>query len=237
MSGKITALKVQKRNNQRVNVYLEGEYSFGLARITAAWLKVGQELSDEKISDLKSEDARETAYQRALSLLENRPRSESEIRRALARHDIAEENINDVIHRLTRSGLVNDKQFASLWVENRQEFRPRSRKALAFEMHQKGIARDAIEQVLSGISDQDEEDLAFQAASRQARKYRNMDWPSFRQKMAGFLARRGFSYETSFAAIQRAWQDLSIQNTGQECNSLSPDNKNLLNERHHDERR
>ena len=237
MSGKITALKVQKRNNQRVNVYLEGEFAFGLARITAAWLRLDQELSDEKIAQLQQEDARETAHQRALRLLEKRPRSESEIRRSLARHDIEEDVINDVIQRLTRSGLVNDKKFANLWVENRQEFRPRSRKALAFEMRQKGISNEAIDQVLNGISDQDEEDLAYQAASRQAHKYKSMDWTSFRQKMAGFLARRGFNYETSFTAIQRTWQDLHALNTDQDPNFLSSDNKNLINERHQDERR
>jgi regulatory protein len=235
MSGKITALKVQKRNNQRVNVYLEGEFAFGLARITAAWLRLGQELSDEKIAQLLSEDARESAYQRALHLLERRSRSEAEIRRSLARQEIEEDVINNVIQRLARSDLVNDKKFASLWAENRQEFRPRSRKALAFEMRQKGIASDAIDQVLSGISDQDEEELAYQAASKQARKYKNLDWPNFRQKMAGFLARRGFNYETSLSAIQRTWQEASDQDSDQEHDLPSPENKNSLNERQQNE--
>jgi len=235
MSGKITALKVQKRNSQRVNVYLDDEYAFGLARITAAWLQVGQELSDAKIDQLQSDDARETAYQRALGLLDRRPRSEQEIRRYLVKHDIEEEVVNDVLQRLSHSGLVNDKDFASLWVENRQSFRPRSRKALAFEMRQKGIASDAIDQVLGEISDQDEEDLAYQAASQQARKYKNMDWLGFRQKLSGFLARRGFDYETSRAAIQRAWQDLTVEDTGTGSTSFS--HKNLKNERHQDDRR
>jgi len=53
MTKKITALKVQKRNPNRVNIYLDGEYAFGLARITAAWLHVGQELGDEKIAELQ----------------------------------------------------------------------------------------------------------------------------------------------------------------------------------------
>ena len=56
MGKQITDLKAQKRNHQRVNVYLDGEYAFGLSRIVAAWLHVGQELSPEKIKELKLED-------------------------------------------------------------------------------------------------------------------------------------------------------------------------------------
>ena len=52
--AKITGLKLQKRNNDRVNVYLDGEFAFGLSRIVAAWLRTGQELSDEKIAELKA---------------------------------------------------------------------------------------------------------------------------------------------------------------------------------------
>ena len=63
MTRRITALKLQKRNHTRVNVYLDGEYAFGLARIVAAWLTVGTELSDEKIAMLQAEDQREMTYQ------------------------------------------------------------------------------------------------------------------------------------------------------------------------------
>lgn len=238
MSGRITALKAQKRNVQRVSVYLDGEYAFGLTRITAAWLAVGQELSDEKIAQLRADDASESAYQQALRLLDKRPRSESEVRRNLVQHGISDDVIQEVLQRLKRSGLVNDAQFASLWVENRREFRPRSRKALAYEMRQKGISRDAIDQALHEISEQDEEEFAYQAAGKQARKYTNLDWPEFRQKMAGFLARRGFNYETSAAALQRVWQELQAEQDGSEPDSLSSGNPhNKLNERHYHERR
>ena len=56
---KITALQVQKRNPNRVNIHLDGEFAFGVARIVAAWLRIGQELSEEKIGQLQAEDGRE----------------------------------------------------------------------------------------------------------------------------------------------------------------------------------
>jgi regulatory protein len=50
---KITAIKVQKRNSNRVNIYLDGEYAFGLARSVAAWLSIDQNLNEKKIDELQ----------------------------------------------------------------------------------------------------------------------------------------------------------------------------------------
>ncbi|HOG79782.1 MAG TPA: hypothetical protein PK454_08510, partial [Anaerolineaceae bacterium] len=68
MDQKITALKVQKRNPNRVNVYLDGDFAFGLARVVAAWLQIGQILTPEKITSLQAQDTHEVAYQKALQL-------------------------------------------------------------------------------------------------------------------------------------------------------------------------
>jgi len=212
VSGTITALKAQKRNAQRVNIFLDGEFAFGLSRITAAWLAIGQELSDDKIAQLQHDDAREVAHQRALRLLERRERTESEIRRNLAKHEVPETVIDEVLTRLKASGLVNDDRFANLWIENQRRFRPRSRKALAFEMRQRGVESEAIEQALEKISIEDEQEMAETAARAYVRKnerrLRNQEWQSFRTKLGSYLTRRGFSYGICGPIIRQAWDSL-----------------------------
>jgi regulatory protein len=204
MSGIVTAMKVQKRNPQRVNIYLDGEYTFGLARITAAWLQIGQQLSDEKIAQLKADDSYEAAYQNALHLLNYRPRSSAEVRKNLEKHGYDPEVIEQVLERLGRSGLVNDGQFAQTWVDNRSEFRPRGRRLLSMELRQKGLDDEAIE---SALSELDEEELAAQAALKYRRKLQGLPKPDFRRKLAGFLARRGFGYDVIEPVLERAWQE------------------------------
>jgi regulatory protein len=204
MSGIVTAMKVQKRNPQRVNVYLDGEYAFGLARITAAWLQIGQQLSDEKIAQLQADDSYEAAYQKALHLLNYRPRSSTEVRKNLEKHGYDPEVIEQVLERLGRSGLVNDRQFAQTWVDNRSEFRPRGRRLLNMELRQKGLDDEAIE---SALSELDEEQLAYQAALKYQRKLQDLPKPDFRRKLAGFLARRGFGYAVIEPVLERVWQD------------------------------
>ena len=71
---KITAIEVQKKNPNRVNISLDDQFAFGLSRLAAAWLKVGQTLSEEKIADLQSADAREVAFQKAMRFLGYRAR-------------------------------------------------------------------------------------------------------------------------------------------------------------------
>ena len=206
MELKITAIVRQKRNPERVSIFLDDEYAFGLTRIVAAWLQVGQYLSEEKIASLQAEDAREVAYLKAIKYLDYRERSEAEIRIHLNKRDINESVIEDVIDRLLRSGLVDDRRFAANWVENRLEFRPRGRRALFYELRQKGISEEIIQEMLDSIND---EELAYQAAIKKAKNYQSLEWDDFRKKMLGFLSRRGFSYDITPTIMTRVWNELN----------------------------
>ena len=201
---KITALAVQKKNPNRVNIHLDGEFAFGLARIVAAWLRVGQELSDEKIEQLQVEDARERAYQQAMLFLSYRARSESEIRQNLRKHEIPEPVIEQTLERLRQDGLANDDQFARAWVENRSVFRPRSRRLMAMELRQKGLNDEA---VTSATADVDDAALAYEAALKRVSRLKGLEWNEFRKKLSDFLARRGFSYSVIAPVVTRMWNE------------------------------
>jgi regulatory protein len=201
---KITAIEVQKRSPNRVNIHLDGEFAFGLARIVAAWLRVGQELSEEKIQQLQLEESRERAYQQAMLFLSYRARSESEIRKNLRKHEIPEPVIEQTLERLRQDGLANDHQFARSWVENRSAFRPRSRRLMAMELRQKGLSNET---VASATADVDDEALAYQAAEKRVSRLRDLEWNEFRKKMSDYLARRGFSYSVIAPVVTRIWNE------------------------------
>lgn len=201
---KITALKAQKKNPHRVNVYLDGEFAFGLARIVAAWLNVGQELSNQKITELLEQDAEELAYQRALKLISYRPRSETEIRNNLLKHKVSDQVISSTLTRLREASLVDDRAFASAWVENRTEFRPRGKFALRYELIKKGIGEEIIDEILESV---DEESLAYHASIKKCRQLKNLDEKEFTKKLIAFLSRRGFDYDTAKLTVARLWQE------------------------------
>jgi regulatory protein len=199
---KITAISVQKRNPNRVNIHLDGEFAFGVARITAAWLKIGDELSDEKIAKILAEDTREWAYQQALLFLSYRVRSEKEIRQNLQKHEMTDDVIEETLERLRKAGLANDNEFAQAWVENRSTFRPRSRRALAMELRQKGLDDETVSSVISEV---DEDALAYDAAQKRVGRLKGLEWNDFRKKLSEFLARRGFPYSVISPVVTRTW--------------------------------
>jgi len=201
---KITAIEVKKRDPNRVNIHLDGEYAFGLARITAAWLKVGMEIDLQKIERLQADDARERAYQQTLHYLQHRARSEEEIRQNLRKHKVDEAIIEETIKRLRRGRLADDDQFAKIWVENRSAFRPRSRRALTIELKQKGLTEPAIKSALEAV---DDEAMAYEAAVKRIRRLEGLEWPDFRKKLGEFLVRRGFSYSIIAPVVTKVWNE------------------------------
>jgi len=206
VAGEVTAIKAQKRNKDRVNIYLDGEYSFSVKMIVAASLQRGDYLADEEIKELQMQDAFQKAYDRALNYLAYRPRSSAEVSRYLAGRRVPSQVGEEVLQRLSAAGLLDDLAFARYWVENRETFRPRGRRLLRQELRQKGVDDELIAEALGEV---DEEESAYQAALRQARKYAGLDDGLFRQRMHNFLRRRGFSYEVVRETISRLLQQRS----------------------------
>lgn len=208
MAGTITALVVQKRNKQRVNVHLDGEFAFGLSVIKAAGLRKGQQLTEADIENLQREDSAEVAYERALNFLAYRPRSEWEVRRKLVNKDreIAEDILDEVIARLERAGLLDDAEFARYWVSNRQEFKPRSKRALSYELQQKGVGRQHIDAAVANV---DESQAALHAAQKRARRLARLERDLFYKRLGDFLARRGFAYDVTREVVDAMWSEVA----------------------------
>jgi regulatory protein len=204
--GKITALSVQKRNRERVNVYIDDEFAFGLAYVAAARLRVGQELSQDEIKALKSQDTVEKAKDNAYRLISLRPRSIAEIQRNLRKKGYEPEVIEQVIDRLVELDFLNDEAFAQYWIEQRDTFKPRSHLALRQELQQKGISRNIIDQALTAS---DETVTVRAAAEKKARQLSHYPEDEFKKKLGQFLQRRGFRYALIKDISDEMWQEFA----------------------------
>jgi regulatory protein len=206
MAGRITALRYQKKNQDRVSIYLDDQFAFGLPAVMAASLKRGQYLSDVEIMALQRQGDVETGYHRALEYLSYRPRSRAEVTTYLQKHGMSEGQAETVTGRLQRAGLLDDEAFARYWVENRERFRPRGLRALRYELRSKGISQEIIDQVLASV---DASASAHRAASNKARQLSHLDQQSFHRKLVGYLARRGFDYEVAREVATCCWTELT----------------------------
>jgi regulatory protein len=206
MTKTITALTVQARNTNRVNVFLDGDYAFALDVMAAARLHRGQTLTAEEVAALVAEEEQTSAYHQALRHLGGRPHSRAEIQRHLISKRFSSEAIDSAIERLQRDGLVDDAEFARFWTENRVEFRPRSTRALRYELRQKGVDGADIDAALVEV---DDEHSAWAAVQSKLALWQKLPPEEFEKKLFGFLARRGFDFDTARGVLRKAKADLA----------------------------
>src|SRR5215471_17729211 len=144
---RITALEPQANNPDRINLFVDGRFLMGVNAVVVLQmdLRLEQELSPEQLAQLQSEEIEQRAVDRALNYLSFRPRSREEVRRYLRRKETPPEIIEAALARLDRLDYVNDRAFASFWVENREQFNPRGAHALKNELRMKGVERDLVD--------------------------------------------------------------------------------------------
>ena len=202
---KVTSIEPQRRKG-RVNVFLDGEFAFGLRLDVArrSGLRPGESLSDSQIEELERADRFHQCHDASLRYLGYRPRSEGELRERLRRRGFGDEDIEGVITKLKRDGLVDDASFARFWSDNRAQFSPRGRFMLKTELRGKGVDPRIIEEVTGDI---DEEEGAYRAARRKATVLREREYHVFRRRLGDFLRRRGFGYEVINQTIERVWRE------------------------------
>lgn len=201
----ITGLETQKRNVRRVNVSIDGEFAFSLSLDEAAKLHKGQALSAADVARLQGDDEVQRAVDRALRFLAVRPRSEHEVRQSLRSKEVPPPVIDRALEQLRALGYLDDHAFAEFWANDRRQFKPLSARALRYELRQKGISADIIDEVLRA---QDDSEGAYKAAQSQVRRIRSTERSEMHQKLMMFLARRGFPYRVSRDAVARLLDEL-----------------------------
>lgn len=206
----ITALQPQATNSERVNIFVDGHFLLGIHTLIALrmGLQVGQELTADQLAELQREEALQQAVDRALNYLSLRPRSREEVRRYLRRKETAPALIEEAIARLDHLALVDDRAFGSFWLEAREQFSPRSARALKNELRMKGVEREIIDEI---VSDEQDEERAMRAARKKAlllAKQPSIDFATFRNRLGSFLQRRGFNYEITRKTVRALWQEL-----------------------------
>jgi regulatory protein len=143
---------------------------------------------------------------KALHFLSYRSRSEKEITAFLQKHKTPQDISEKVVTFLKEHKFVNDEEFARLWIESRLRARPKAIRLIRLELKQKGISQDTIEDTISNleltntkISDLES---AKKLVEKKIDKYKHLSKNEIYQKLGGFLARRGFNWDTIKEALK-----------------------------------
>ncbi len=194
--GRITAIKVQQRDNARVNIFIDETFAFGLHMDIQLdhRLKAGDVLDEAAIARLLKEDEAKKAITAALNLISYRPRAAGELRTKLREKGYAPEAVDTAVARMQDLRYLDDEAFAERWVESRQSSRPRSERMLKRELAQKGVDKETIERAVeeAGV---DEYGDALELARKKYESLRGQDRDVRYRRLSGFLGRRGYGYD------------------------------------------
>jgi len=149
-------------------------------------------------------DPREVARHIVLRQLAIAPRSRAQLGQTLAQRGCPAEVAESVLDRMTEVGLVDDEAFASMLVRSQQARRGLSRRGLARELRTKGIVGDVADEALAAISEEDEREGARTLVSKKLRAMHGLGIEVQTRRLAGMLARKGYSSSVSYAVIREA---------------------------------
>ena len=214
---RITRIESQKRRSGRKSIYADGKFLAGVDAETIARLALrpGDSLSEEQVTSLLQTEEFLAAKNAALRLLAIRPRTEREIRDRLRRKNLPDAQIARVTGELKAAGLLDDAEFARLYIRSARTRKPSGGRRLREKLLQLGVDRTTIEDVLEEHSrETDLREETMRAARQYLRRHRSEriapDNTQLKKRLIAFLERRGFAWEDIMATAERALESGSV---------------------------
>ncbi len=199
---KITDISPQKNTSYKINVFVDNKFATGID--DATWVKYGFKIGDTitsaQVNLLKETNHFNKAYNSALKLLSYRPQSCLEIKQKLFKK-YTSHIIDKVIKKLEYRNLINDQDFANLWIQERSKTKLRSRRQLTQELIKKGIDKESISNAMNLIMLDDTETES--ATKLLVKKMRQLNTTEVNEKAKIYLASKGFDYKTILAAQEK----------------------------------
>ncbi|PZT68403.1 recombination regulator RecX [Streptomyces sp. SW4] len=152
-------------------------------------------------------DPVEQARAICLRLLTGTPRTRKQLADALRKREIPDDAAEEVLSRFEEVGLIDDSAFADAWVESRHHGRGLARRALAQELRTKGVDPTLIDAAVSQLDSEQEEATARELVARKLRATRGLDRDKRLRRLAGMLARKGYSEGMALRVVRQALEE------------------------------
>ncbi len=197
---KITDIQKQKHNSKRYSIFIDGEFAFGLDEIDVLYYKLlnTSEISEEKLNYIKENVLFSKARDTAVKYLSFKSRTKKEIVLKLEEKDYPKDIIEKVIKLLEKYNYINDYNYAGSFLRDKFNLNGFGIERIKYELKQKGISEEITQKVIED-NPLNETEKAAELVRRKYGEY-NFDIKE-RRKIAGFLQRRGFSYDTTKAVF------------------------------------
>ena len=191
----MTVSKIEPLSKSRYKVFIEGQFAFTLYKGELSRYHIAEDNRiDEEVYDILRKLVIKRAKLRAMHLLSDMGRTESQLRTKLKQGGYPDEAVEEAIRYVKSFGYINDAEYVRSFIDSRKE--KKSKKEIYAALKQKGVDSDIIEQVFEEM-DYGEEDSrqAIEALMRKRNYNPETADAKEKQKMMGYLMRKAFSYQ------------------------------------------
>ncbi len=192
----VSAVEPQKKNKNRYNVFVDGEYtaSLGAEALVTFGIREGAAVDMETLKEAVSRDNAQYAFDSAVKLIAHKMRTRAELKDRLTERGIDEAAVEDALDKLASYGYVDDAAFAGEYVRSAMQTGRWGRKAVEYRLKDKGIESNVIDEALKEYTEEDEKRIARKQLQAAAGRLKGVEARKARQKEYAALARHGFDY-------------------------------------------
>ena len=204
---RISRLSVNLKRPNKINLFVDGKFVGVLSQETVAKYALYKDklITEQDLEEILKQEAVYDYKVKVIELINKRPRSEKELRQYLEQKfaraqkmssSLTEEIIETIISELKQKQYLNDAEFASWWIDNRNQFRGRSRAELQQELYKKGIDREIIENSLQNQVI-NEQEIIKELLNKKLKSLagKGLSVRQQQQKAIAYLLRKGFAWE------------------------------------------
>ena len=200
---KITSIEIQKKNKNRVNLYIDDNFECGLSleTIVKNHLKVGQELSERELDYFKNDSEKEVALNKAVGYIAKYQKSEKELKKYLRDKEYDKSVVDFVAEKLKNYGFVDDKVFATNFVKAKTK--NQGKRKIAMMLKQKGVSEEIVDDAIEEFSCDREQIIEV---AKKYLKNKPLDIKT-KQKTYRYLASRGYNGEDIMPCLNQLMKE------------------------------
>jgi regulatory protein len=201
----ITKIEVQKRNKERVNLFLDGEYAFSLSAelVYKEGLKINNEINSEKLKIIAESENFIKCKESALRIIEKTYRAEKEVRDKLKLKGYENISIDKSIEFLKEYNFVNDENYTKAFI--RDKLKSMGSQKIRYTLLQKGVSKEIIDEELSNLNKENEINIAFNIAKKKLDIIKKKETDNYKisGKLYRYLISKGYAIDVTNDVVKK----------------------------------
>lgn len=227
MKNIITKIEIQKKNKNRVNVFLDHEFAFACSTEIVYFhgLEKNKKIDVHEIKNIVNEDNYIKGKTLALKFIEKSYKTEDQVTKKLIKAGYDEKVSLRVLNFLKEYKFVDDKRYASMFINEKSLSCGKNK--MKYMLQKKGVSEEIIKNALENLDSSFEKKSAIKLGKKKYNTLSKSESDNYKicKKIGSYLASRGYDYSIVNYAIReiKGSEEFKEHKEKNECEILDED--------------